>query len=356
MYSGQIVFSQLMRHLPRYDFDKCVKRYKGDCKARTFSCLDQFLCMAFAQITSRESLRSTTTCLQSVNHKLYHMGIRGNVSRSTLADANEKRNWRIYADFAQVLIDIARPMYANDDFGIDLEQSVYALDSTTISLCLSMFTWAHFRKHKAGVKLHTLLDLRGNIPTFMRVTNALLHDVNILDELVFEPGAFYVMDKGYLDFSRLYSINQSQSYFVEEEPCLQKDLLASNRQGNWTQVRPNHRAVKFLPKERLPRQSPTGPLRRHRKRPEPGAPDQLFLSGRTGHCPAVQVPMAGRTFLQMDQATSSDQGILRHIGQRCPDTDLDRSLDVCACGYHEKAASIGPQSLHTFSDFGHHAT
>jgi len=176
--------------------------------------MDQFLCMAFAQLTYRESLRDIEACLRAMQSKLYHMGIRGRVSKSTLADANENRDWCIYADFAQVLIHIARGLYAKEEFGVELDRTVYALDSTTIDLCLSLFPWAKFRKHKAGVKLHTLLDLRGNIPTFIRITEALVHDVNILDDIIPEAGAFYIMDRGYLDFARLYIFHQHLAFFV----------------------------------------------------------------------------------------------------------------------------------------------
>jgi hypothetical protein len=214
MNTGKAIFSQAMEFLPLHEFRRCVNRYQGDYKAKKFSCLDQFLCMAFAQLTYRESLRDIQTCLRSMQNKLYHMGIRGNVSRSTLADANENRDWRIYADFAQVLIHTARDLYRNDDFGLDLQNTVYALDATIIDLCLSVFPWAKFRKTKAGVKLHTVLDLRGNIPTFIEITDALLHDVNILDVLVAEPGACYVMDRGYIDFFRLYRWKLSGVFFV----------------------------------------------------------------------------------------------------------------------------------------------
>lgn len=214
MNTGRIVFSQIMDFLPLREFRKCVKRYRGNYKVQKFSCMDQFLCMAFAQLTYRESLRDIEACLRAMQSKLYHMGIRGRVSKSTLADANENRDWRIYADFAQVLIHIARGLYAKEEFGIELDQTVYALDSTTIDLCLSLFPWAKFRKHKAGVKLHTLLDLRGNIPTFIRITEALVHDVNILDDIIPEVGAFYIMDRGYLDFARLYIFHQCLAFFV----------------------------------------------------------------------------------------------------------------------------------------------
>jgi hypothetical protein len=214
MHEGRIIFSQVLDFLPKHEFDKCVRRYGGNRKIRTFSCFDQFLCMAYAQLTYRESLRDIETCLRSVQSKLYHIGIRGNVSRSTLADANEKRDWRIYGDFAQVLIAMARRLYAQDAFGVDLEQTAYALDSTTIDLCLALFPWAQFRKHKAAVKVHTLLDMRGSIPSVIIITTGKVHDVNILDDLVIEPGAFYVMDRGYLDFDRLHHIDQERAFFV----------------------------------------------------------------------------------------------------------------------------------------------
>jgi hypothetical protein len=203
-----------MDHLPAYEFQKCVARYHGDSHLRGFSCLDQYLAMAFAQLTYRESLRDIEACLRSVAGKLYHMGLRGKVSRTTLADANETHDWRIFADFAQVLIAIPRPLYANDPLSIDLDQSLYALDSTTIDLCLSLFPWAKFRQRKAAVKMHTLLDLHGNIPTFIRITDGKVHDVNILDEILPEAGAFYVMDRGYVDFERLHVFTLSSAFFV----------------------------------------------------------------------------------------------------------------------------------------------
>ena len=214
MYTGRIVFSQLIDFLPKHEFDKCVRRYRGNYKTRTFSCFDQYLCMAFAQITYRQSLRDIETCLRAMQPKLYHCGIRGNVSRTTLAKANENRNWRIYADFAQILINKARMLYADEDFGIQLNREVYALDSTTIDLCLSLFPWANFRKHKAAVKVHTLMDLKGSIPTFIRVTDGKVHDVNILDDLILEPGAIYIMDRDYLDFARLFTFTQNLSTFI----------------------------------------------------------------------------------------------------------------------------------------------
>ena len=214
MNQGRTVFSQLLNFLPDREFRRCVARYGGDVRPRGFSCWDQYLSMAFAQLTYRDGLRDIEACLRSLGGKLYHMGFHGRVARSTLADANDAHDWRIYADFAQVLIGIARPLYASDPIGIDLDQSLYALDSTTIDLCLSLFPWAKFRKHKAAVKMHTLLDLHGNIPTFISITDGKVHDVNILDEILPEAGAIYVMDRGYIDFERLYVFTLSSAFFV----------------------------------------------------------------------------------------------------------------------------------------------
>lgn len=215
MNQGTLVFAQLTEHLPLTTFRRCVERYRGEFKVRRLSCLDQFLCMAFAQLTFRESLREIEACLSAQSTKLYHMGIRAKrIAKSTLADANETRDWRIYADFAQSLIGIARRLYADESFGVDLSETVYALDTTTIDLCLSVFPWAPFMATKAAVKLHTLLDLRGNIPTFIHLTDGKVHEVNVLDELIPEPGAFYVMDRGFLDYARLYRFHQAGSFFV----------------------------------------------------------------------------------------------------------------------------------------------
>jgi hypothetical protein len=214
MNSGKTIFSQLMDFLSPYEFRLCVERYGGNYKIKSFSCWDQFLCMAFAQLTYRESLRDIQACLRAAQSKLYHLGIRGTVSRNTLAHANHVRDWRIYADFAQLLIAKARWLYAREPFGVELSHSVYALDSTTIDLCLSLFPWAKFRKRKAAVKLHTLLDLRGSIPSVVIVTSGKVHDVRILDQLPIEPGAIYILDRGYLDFGRLHSIHLAAAFFV----------------------------------------------------------------------------------------------------------------------------------------------
>ena len=214
MNTGKTVFAQLQEHLPLHQFRQCVKRYSGNHKVQSFTCLDQYLCLFFAQLTYRESLRDITTCLLGMQNKLYHMGIRGTIARSTLADANEKRDWRIYQDFAHVLIHHARKLYCKDSFGATLNETVYALDSTTIDLCLSLFPWAKFRTQKGAVKMHTLLDLRGNIPSFIAITDGKVHDVNILDMLIIEPGSFYIMDRGYIDFERLFHIQESHGFFV----------------------------------------------------------------------------------------------------------------------------------------------
>ncbi len=214
MHSGKLVFAQLMDHLPLHTFRRSVERFPSNYPTKTFSHLDQFLCMAFAQLTYRESLRDIEACLRAHQAKLYHLGIRGRVSRSTLADANEQRDWRIYADFGMRLIGTARKLYVNDSFSVELAQTAYALDTTTIDLCLSVFPWAHFRTTKAAVKLHTLLDLRGNIPSFIHISDGKMHEVNVLDILIPEAGSFYIMDRGFTDFARLFALHQRQAFFI----------------------------------------------------------------------------------------------------------------------------------------------
>jgi transposase len=232
MNSGRTLFAQVMDFLPLNEFRKCVDRYRGDYKVKTFSCLDQFLCLAFAQLTYRESLRDIEMCLRPFRSRLYHAGFRGGcVTRNNLAHANKTRPWQVYADFAQVLIRRARALYAKDDFGVALEQTAYAFDSTTIDLCLSLFPWARFRKHKAAIKLHTLIDLRGNIPCFIHITDGKVHDVNALDQLILEPGAFYTMDRGYVDFARLHVFVQNAAFFV------------TRAKTNMSFVRLEHRSV-----------------------------------------------------------------------------------------------------------------
>ena len=214
MHTGKLIFAQLMEHLPLTTFRRCVARYGGHHKVKRFSCLDQYLSMAFAQLTYRESLRDIEACLRAQSSKLYHLGFRATVARNTLSNANATRDWRIYCDFAQSLIGMARRLYVNEPFGVELKDTVYALDATTIDLCLSVFPWAPFRSTKAAIKLHTLLDLRGNIPSFIRISDGKWHEINVLDELITEPGAFYVMDRGYIDFERLGRLSEAGSFFV----------------------------------------------------------------------------------------------------------------------------------------------
>jgi hypothetical protein len=228
MYSGQMVFAQVMEFLPRHEFNTCVRRYRGNARMRDFSCRDHFLTMAFAQLTYRESLRDIETCLRALGPKLYHAGFRGRISRSTLGDANRRRDWRIWADFAHVLIHRARALYAHDGFAVALEHTAYALDSTTIDLCLALFPWARFRRRKGAVKLHTLIDLRGNIPCFIRITHGKTADVTVLDHLRIEPGAFYMMDKGYIDFGRLHAFTRQLAFFVTRA---KKNLDCSRRKS-----------------------------------------------------------------------------------------------------------------------------
>jgi len=244
MNAGRTIFAQLIEHLPHKEFQKCVVRYDGDTNPRGFSCWDQYLAMVFAQLTYRESLRDIEACLGAMRPKLYHMGFRGRVRRSTLADANDAHDWRIYADFAQVLLTRARPLYAADPMGVELDQSLYALDSTTIDLCLSLFPWARFRRRKAAVKMHTLLDLRGNIPTFIHITDGKVHDVNVLDQIVPETGAFYVMDRGYIDFERLYHFTLESAFFVvpyKIQSAFAAPILANGRCRYRRALRSNRR-------------------------------------------------------------------------------------------------------------------
>ena len=343
MNLGRTVFAQLMDELPSYEFRKCVARYGGDHKLRGFSCWDQFLCLSFAQLTYRESLRDIQACLRSVQPKLYHMGFRGKVSRSTLADANESHDWRIYADFAQILIRIARPLYARDPIGVDLDQSLYALDSTTIDLCLSLFPWAKFRRHKAAVKMHTLLDLHGNIPTFIRITDGKTHDVNILDEIAPEPGAFYVMDRAYVDFERLFAFTLCSSFFVVRT---KKNILLqrrySHRVDKSTGVRSDQTVIltasasaKAYP-DALRRVSYVDAETNKRLKFQ-----QLCAPG-SDHRPDLQVALAGRIVLQVDQAAPEDQEVLRHFRERREDADLDRRLGLRTGG--DRAQEVGPEA------------
>ena len=357
MNSGKSIFAQLMDFLPSKAFRRCVKRYKGDYKLKTFSCWDQFLCMAFAQLTYRESLRDIEACLRAQQTKLYHLGIRGQVSRNTLAHANSVRDWRIYADFAQVLITRARVLYADDSFGVELAQTVYALDATTIDLCLALFPWAEFRKHKGAVKLHTLLDLRGNIPTVVIITHGKVHEVNILDQLSFEAGAFYVMDRGYLDFARLYKLHLASAFFVTRaRKRFDFQRLYSQPVDRTTGVICDQTVTLVNP---VPRQGYPEKLRRIRYRDALTNQRLVFLTNNFSLPPltiaaTVSQPLAGRVVLQMDQTTPAHQELLRHFRERFADSNLDRHLDLCARGHRQKGTAPGGQSLQNATDLQRH--
>ena len=312
MNTGKTIFSQVMEFLPLYEFHKCVQRYQGDYKARSFSCMDQFLSMVFAQLTYRESLRDIESCLRFMRPKLYHMGFRGSISKSTLADANNQRDWHIYADFAQVLIHRARKLYLHEPFGVELKQAAYALDATTIDLCLSLFPWARFRQNKAAVKLHTLLDLRGNIPTFIQITDGKVHDVNILDILIPEAGSFYIMDRGYLDFVRLYALHQDKAFFITRSKSnIQHRRLYSRPVDKSTGLRcdqtivlTTYRSAKDYPEKlRL--------IKFFRCRAQSTADIFNQSLGARCHqdCSTLQMPLEDRTVFQMDQTTPAYQSI-----------------------------------------------
>jgi hypothetical protein len=343
MYFGKTLFAQVMDFLPWKTFHRIVDRYGGDHRTRSLSCAEQFRVMAFAQLTYRESLRDIEVCLAAQAGKLYHMGISAAVARSTLADANESRDWRIYSELAQQLIVKARALYVGEDFGVELANTVYALDATTIDLCLSMFPWASFRSTKAAVKLHTLLDLRGSIPTFIHISDGKMHDVNVLDLLLIEAGAFYIMDRGYMDFERLYALDQAGGFFVTRA---KRNLDARRLYSapvdrdtglicDQTIALNGFYAAKHYP----------GHLRRIRYRdPESEAPrvsDQPVCSAGADHLRPVQVPMAGGAVLQVDQATPAHQALLRHLGERRTHANLDCHQRLCAGGDHQKTTSSG---------------
>jgi hypothetical protein len=356
MNSGRTVFSQLIEHLPHKEFQKCVARYRGDRYAKNFSCWDQYLAMAFAQLTYRESLRDIETCLGAVAGKLYHMGFHASVARSTLADANESRDWRIYADFAQTLIGTARTLYARDPLGVDLEQSLYALDSTTIDLCLSLFPWAKFRRRKAAVKMHTLLDLHGNIPTFIRVTSGNVHDVNLLDEILPEAGAFYVM--GLHRFSealRLYTQLGLLRRARQVERVAPTTLLASGGQEHGRALGSDSDSDILRIRLSVSRCPAARKLLRRGDQQAAEIPDQQFCAPRTDHRANLQVSLAGGTVLQMDQAAPAHQSLLRDQRECGEDPDMDRGVGLCAGGNPTQAVEAAGQSLPNATDSERHA-
>lgn len=354
MYMGNLVFSQVMEHLPLHTFRRCVQRYRGNHKIQSFSCLDQFRCMAFAQLTYRESLRDIEACLRAQQNKLYHMGIRGGISRNTLSNANKVRDWRIYADFAQSLIQIARKLYVDEDIGAELDNTVYALDATTIDLCLSVFPWAHFRSTKAAVKLHTLLDLRGSIPTFIHISDGKMHDVNVLDLLLPEAGAFYVMDRGYVDFSRLFTLHQGSAFFViRAKSNLQCRRLYSMFRGQrpGAQMRSDGSVERILCSPGLSRKAPPYQIPRSENRQDIGIPDQQFYATGNDDRRSVSLPLAGRTIFQMDQTAPANQVIFWHDRQRSKNSNLDRRLRLRSDCHHQKTTQPGHQFVYNITDF-----
>ena len=348
MHVGRFIFSQLIAYLPDREFRRCVGRYGGDYRLRGFSCWDQFLCMAFAQLTYRESLRDIEACLRSSPDKLYHMSIRGRVSRSTLADANERHDWRIFADFAQILIRRARTLYADDPFAVELDHSAYALDSTTIDLCLAMFPWARFREGKGAVKLHTLIDLRGNIPVFIRITDGKVHDVNILDQLLPEAGAFYVMDRGYLDFERLYRLTKAAAFFVtrtKENVQLQRRYShaidpATSVKSDQTVILTAAGSYKHYP----------APLRKIRYF---DADQQRFFVFLTNNFELSALTIASlyksrwqvELFFKWNQAAPANQSLLRYQPERRTDSSLDRHLNLRARCHRQEGTEPLSESL-----------
>ena len=352
MNQGQSVFAQIVTFLSHNEFRRCVQRYDGDRSIRRFSCWDQFLAMAFAQLTYRESLRDIEVCLTAHDKKLYHSGFRGSVKRSTLADANEKRDWRIYADFAQTLIQIARPLYADTDLGLDIDATVYALE-TTIDLCLSLFPWARFRRAKGAVKLHTMIDLQGSIPVFIDITDGKVHDVNVLDILIPEPGSYIVMDRGYLDFGRLYQLHQSLSFFVIRA---KRNLKFQRRyshsvDNHWGKKRSGHYVNRSQEFRSLPRSSATDQLLLGRVGQTARLPDQRFLRAFGNRRSHLSLPVASGTLLQMDQTTPAHQAVLWHIGEQREDPDLDRRLRLRPGRDYQKAVRLGTKSLHNSTSF-----
>ncbi len=355
MYTGKTLFAQLMDYLPWTTFTRIVDRYDGNLRIRTLPCAEHFRVLAFAQLTYRESLRDIEACLWAQSAKLYHMGIQSSVKRSTLADANERRDWRIYAEFAQRLIMQARKLYAGEDLGLELSNTVYALDSTTIDLCLSVFPWAPFRSTKAAVKMHTLLDLRGNIPSFIHVSDGKLHDVNALDLMIPEPGAIYVMDRAYLDFDRLFSLHQAGAFFVTR--------AKSNTDFRRIYSAPNDREQGIICDQTVAlsgfysqRKYPLHLRRiRFKDTENPDIPDQFVCPSGGHHLRSVQSTLASRIVFQMDQATSTHKAVLRNLGERSEGPNMDGGLNVRARSHHQEAAQPGCLALHFITDIFNHS-
>ena len=348
MNLGRSVFSQLLDFLPTYQFQICVDRYQGNRYVKDFSCWDQFLCLLFAQLTYRRSLRDIEACLRAQQSKLYHMGFRGQVSRNTLAHANEVRDWRIYRDFAQALIHLARHLYRDESFGVDLSETVYAFDSTTIDLCLSLFPWGKFRRHKSAVKLHTLLDVRGSIPTSVYVTGGQVHDVNLLDGLLLEPGAFYLLDRGYVDFARLYLFTQAGAFFVTRaKKNLQFYLRTSRPVDRSSGVRCDQtiRLTGIRTAQRYP-----DTLRRIVYFDAEKESRLTFLTNNFSLLPLLiaqlyRVRWQVESVLSLDQTAPPDQGLLRYLRERREDASVGRPGGLRSGRHCQKATRVGDEPL-----------
>src|SRR3989338_6139309 len=357
MNTGKTLFAQLMDFLPWTTFTRIVERHGGDRYVKSLACTDQFRVMAFAQLTYRESLRDIEVCLSAQAAKLYHMGFRHEIKRSTLADANEARDWRIYSEFAQCLIVQARKLYIGDSFGIELENTTYALDSTTIDLCLSLFPWALFRTTKSAVKMHTLLDLRGNIPSFIHISDGKLGDVNILDVLVLEPGAIYVMDRGYLDFARLYLMHQAQAFFVyprQVEHPAQARLFGTGRPQRGHHLRSDRRTHRHHQQQGLPGASAPYPIQGSGDGQDTGFSHQQFHLSGSHHLRALQASLAGGTVLQVDQAASAYQEVLRQFRECGEVANLDRHVGLYPRRHRQEAPQSGRLALHIVTDIVAH--
>lgn len=357
MNSGKTLFAQLMDFLPWSTFTRIVARYDGDQRVRTLSCAEHYRTMAFAQLTYRESLRDIETCLSVQASKLYSMGFRDRVRRSTLADANEARDWRIYAELAQRLIVQARRLYANEDLGFDLANTVYALDSTTIDLCLAVFPWARFRTTKAAVKMHTLLDLRGNIPSFIHVSDGKLHDVHALDLLLPEAGAIYVMDRGYVDFTRLHVLHLAGAFFVTRAKSnMNAHRIYSASTDRTTGIICDQTIALdgHYTSQHYPRTPTAHPPEGRPNRKNAGVPHQPVRIASGDHLRALQKSLASRTVLQMDQAASTDQTVLRDIRKCREDPNLDRRLGLRPRRHRQEAPQSRRFALHIAPDsLGH---
>ena len=353
MNVGKTLFAQVMEFVPWKTFGRIIDRHKGDAGVRTLGCADLFRVMAFAQLTWRESLRDIEACLAANQAKLFHMGLKASPARSTLADALNLRDWRIYHALAQRLIARARVLYAQEPSVLELDASVYALDSTTIDLCLSLFDWAPFRSTKAAIKLHTLLDLRGMIPAFIHISDGKLHDVNVLDILPVEAGAFYVMDRGYVDFERLYAMHQAEAFFVTRAKSpmdATARLLGSRRSNHWLDLRPTRDAQWLLLGQKIPRASAPRSIQGPRVGQDAGLLDQQHDAAGVDDCRSVQEPLASGVVFQMDQAALAHQAFLGHRRERGEDADLVRRVHVRADCHRQERTSPRCLALHMSTD------